>query len=294
MELLVNDWSGRLVNDLPVTAGAGDAFAVSPAAPASAVGGSARARVGTEIVVVTITSGDTWTIVAREAEDADRYPKRLWAAGTAVDLVLTAGGLTSLISAGVQTTLTGENVAKTSVTNTFTESQVFKGAVAVQDASGHSRGGFDSNQYLYLPGDNNTGIQWRKADGSWLGTSITQFSGISIDFNTGSSAALQISTALGNDQVRLYGRNGRHLTLMLDGANLTKSVQVQQQTGQTGDTFQVRNSTGGTDFAVAPGGKIKTNQTAAATALGTVVGKQPLYDAAGTLVGYVPVYDAIT
>ena len=40
--------------------------------------------------------------------------------------------------------------------------------------------------------------------------------------------------------------------------------------------------------------KIKTDQTASGSTLGTVVGKMPIYNEVGTLVGYFPVYDSIT
>lgn len=42
------------------------------------------------------------------------------------------------------------------------------------------------------------------------------------------------------------------------------------------------------------GATIRSKDQASATSLGTVVGKQPIYDSAGTLVGYMPIYDSIT
>jgi len=49
-----------------------------------------------------------------------------------------------------------------------------------------------------------------------------------------------------------------------------------------------------TQFGIQNDGKIMTNQTAAATTLGSVTDKIPIYDGTGTLVGYIPIYDAIT
>jgi len=51
---------------------------------------------------------------------------------------------------------------------------------------------------------------------------------------------------------------------------------------------------GTTQFGIQNDGKIMTNQTAAATTLGNVTDKMPIYDGTGTLVGYIPIYDAIT
>ncbi len=51
---------------------------------------------------------------------------------------------------------------------------------------------------------------------------------------------------------------------------------------------------GTTQFGIQNDGKVMTNQTAAATTLGNVTDKMPIYDGAGTLVGYIPIYDAIT
>ncbi|HWF42616.1 MAG TPA: hypothetical protein VN683_11090, partial [Acidothermaceae bacterium] len=41
-------------------------------------------------------------------------------------------------------------------------------------------------------------------------------------------------------------------------------------------------------------GKLQLGNTAAATTLGSVAAKFPIYDASGTLVGWVPLYTAIT
>jgi hypothetical protein len=72
------------------------------------------------------------------------------------------------------------------------------------------------------------------------------------------------------------------------------TVVIQAIPSQTGDLLQIQDSTGNKQFAIAPDGKIKTNQTAAATTLGNVVGKMPVYGTGGTLVGYMPIYDNIT
>jgi hypothetical protein len=96
-EVFVNDWYGRLAADLDVNAGVGGTVSVLPGAPASAVGNRVRARVGTEIVTADVTTANSWTIVARESEDSDRYPKKTWKLGTAVSIVLTAGGLAQII-----------------------------------------------------------------------------------------------------------------------------------------------------------------------------------------------------
>lgn len=47
-------------------------------------------------------------------------------------------------------------------------------------------------------------------------------------------------------------------------------------------------------FGVEPDGDIRTSRTAAATTLGSVTAKLPVYDAAGVLVGYAPLYDSIS
>jgi hypothetical protein len=41
-------------------------------------------------------------------------------------------------------------------------------------------------------------------------------------------------------------------------------------------------------------GKLETDQTAAATTLGTVVRRLEIFDAAGTSLGFIPIYDSIT
>lgn len=41
-------------------------------------------------------------------------------------------------------------------------------------------------------------------------------------------------------------------------------------------------------------GQVGTNQSASASAVGTVVAKMPIYNLAGTLLGYIPIYGSIT
>jgi hypothetical protein len=63
----------------------------------------------------------------------------------------------------------------------------------------------------------------------------------------------------------------------------------------TDGVFTVLQASGnGTFEVIGSTGEIRTNQTASASTLGTVVGKMPIYDQGGGLVGYFPIYDSIS
>jgi hypothetical protein len=72
------------------------------------------------------------------------------------------------------------------------------------------------------------------------------------------------------------------------------AVIVKGASSQSANLQEWQDSSGNVKFAIEPDGDIRTAQTAAATSLGSVAAKLPIYNAAGTLVGYVPLYDAIT
>src|SRR5262245_25128217 len=99
-EATCNDFTAALTQPLAASAGPGAAVAVSPAAPDALLGQDTRVRIGTEFVKVTITATALWTVVTREVEDAIRFPKKTWPAGTTVDVVLTAQQVADLAAGG--------------------------------------------------------------------------------------------------------------------------------------------------------------------------------------------------
>lgn len=161
----MNDWSGVLSSPLAAATGAGGTISVTPLTPglsAGQLGSQARARIGTEIVTVTLTTATSWTIVAREAEDATRYPKQDWPAGTLVDLVLTAAGLTALGQLLTGKTLTVDIVngndataARGDAAKPFLTLAAAKAAALAGDLT-HAR----PESYTFTAGLEKNGVNW--------------------------------------------------------------------------------------------------------------------------------------
>lgn len=103
----------------------------------------------------------------------------------------------------------------------------------------------------------------------------------------------------------VVGRASTTHTLQIESSGTVPIIQVASDASYIiskaatfyfrGGDFTFQNSSNVSQFLILTDGKIRTNQTAAATvAVGTLAGKMPIYNIAGTLIGYVPLYDAIT
>lgn len=117
----VNDFATVLAAPLPLEADAGVTFDVVLPAPASVVGSRVYLRVGSEIVIADVTGPTVWTIVEREAEDSDRYPKQAWPAGTALDIVLTEESLALLIGQGGGGSVVGQTIYRFSTSTVMAD-----------------------------------------------------------------------------------------------------------------------------------------------------------------------------
>lgn len=109
-EILVNDFAVTLQTTLAAAGGAGTTFTVSPAAPAEAVGGTVRCRavvngVAGEIFTATVTTTTSWTVVARAAEDAARWPAQSYPVSTPLEVgLVTSDGFAALLGQAAATT----------------------------------------------------------------------------------------------------------------------------------------------------------------------------------------------
>jgi hypothetical protein len=99
------------------------------------------------------------------------------------------------------------------------------------------------------------------------------------------------------DTISGYSTNQVKTVRLVVGANLTGTdipLTVKGAASQTANLQEWQDINAVIQFGLGPTGQIKTNQSAAATTLGSVTNKLPIYDAAGTLIGYIPVYNSIT
>lgn len=94
------------------------------------------------------------------------------------------------------------------------------------------------------------------------------------------------------------------ITITGPSTNPTATIQSNQATqptlklkmaaAQSALPLEVITSASAEVFGIGTAGEVRTGTTAAATSLGSVSNKMPIYDAAGSLVGYIPIYDSIT
>ncbi|MDO8673035.1 MAG: hypothetical protein Q7O66_16630 [Dehalococcoidia bacterium] len=104
------------------------------------------------------------------------------------------------------------------------------------------------------------------------------------------AATIALSSTAQIDGRLTIGTTATRKALDIDPANADLYVGSDSQAG----AFYVRLADGTYSFGITNEGYIRTNQTAAATTLGNVAAKLPIYGPTGTLVGYIPIYDAIT
>lgn len=200
--------------------------------------------------------------------------------------------------------------------NAKVNSQVYGSSLSVTNAlrPSYSGGVVNKNTYgigLVVNGDTSGAIAPTGGDntyGIYLLSTVNTFgntygvyletlrstSGTAYGFWEGHSTAISAynwfrsKTGIGNADLA-----NTQLKVVPNSASLV-SILSKGAAAQTANLFECRNSSDALLFGIEADGDIRTSRSAAATTLGSVTDRLPIYDAAGSLIGYIPIYDSIT
>ena len=96
------------------------------------------------------------------------------------------------------------------------------------------------------------------------------------------------------DRFTFFGESTNSAGINVQEPSNARGIFLRAPSSNVKEHIVLTNNAGDTEFAIGIGGKIQTNQISAATTLGAVVGRKPIYNGSGTLVGYEAIYDNIT